>query len=204
MAAVLVLSAEIRASSRLCRLPPQSMCELMPSRHKNTPSGLPVPQAGGQRTAGAARSTWRWRVLRGRAGTATHPRRAPSSTKGLVRPGHHWSNSRYQCHHSLALIQRAGHGHAPSGAVAQYHQRETRMSQPTKRHQTSATFQAMHPSASRAHWTMNTKVSSSLPSKLRLLNQAPNPSIERTHNGEAQCLAPSRVVPPLCAAHVKR
>jgi len=32
----------------------------------------------------------------------------------------------------------------------------------------------------------------------------PNPSIERTHNGGAQCLAPSRVVPPLCAAHVKR
>jgi hypothetical protein len=32
----------------------------------------------------------------------------------------------------------------------------------------------------------------------------PNPSIERTHNGEAQCPAPSRVVPPLCAAHVKR
>jgi len=32
----------------------------------------------------------------------------------------------------------------------------------------------------------------------------PNPSIERTHNGGAQCLAPSRVVTPLCAAHVKR
>ncbi len=31
-----------------------------------------------------------------------------------------------------------------------------------------------------------------------------NPSIERTHNGGAQCPAPSRVVPPLCAAHVKR
>jgi len=32
----------------------------------------------------------------------------------------------------------------------------------------------------------------------------PNPSIERTHNGGAQCLAPSWPVPPLCAAHVKR
>jgi hypothetical protein len=32
----------------------------------------------------------------------------------------------------------------------------------------------------------------------------PNPSIERTHNGGAQCPAPSRVVTPLCAAHVKR
>jgi len=35
-------------------------------------------------------------------------------------------------------------------------------------------------------------------------NERPNPSIERTHNGGAQCLAPSRAVPPLCAAHVKR
>ena len=35
-------------------------------------------------------------------------------------------------------------------------------------------------------------------------NERPNHSIERTHNGGAQCLAPSRVVPPLCAAHVKR
>ena len=35
-------------------------------------------------------------------------------------------------------------------------------------------------------------------------HQRSNPSIERTHNGGAQCLAPSRVVPPLCAAHVKR
>ncbi len=34
--------------------------------------------------------------------------------------------------------------------------------------------------------------------------QRSNPSIERTHNGGAQCLAPSMVVPPLCAAHVKR
>jgi len=32
----------------------------------------------------------------------------------------------------------------------------------------------------------------------------PNPSIERTHNGEAQWLAPSRLAAPLCAAHVKR
>jgi len=32
----------------------------------------------------------------------------------------------------------------------------------------------------------------------------PNPSIERTHNGGAQCHAPSRAVAPLCAAHVKR
>jgi hypothetical protein len=32
----------------------------------------------------------------------------------------------------------------------------------------------------------------------------PNPSIERTHNGGAQYPDPSRVVPPLCAAHVKR
>jgi hypothetical protein len=32
----------------------------------------------------------------------------------------------------------------------------------------------------------------------------PNPSIERTHNGGARCPAPSRVVTPLCAAHVKR
>jgi len=32
----------------------------------------------------------------------------------------------------------------------------------------------------------------------------PNPSIERTHNGGAQCPAPSRAVAPLCAAHVKR
>ena len=37
-----------------------------------------------------------------------------------------------------------------------------------------------------------------------LRHQRSNPSIERTHNGGAQCLAPSRVVPPLCAAHVKR
>ncbi len=37
-----------------------------------------------------------------------------------------------------------------------------------------------------------------------LPNASPNPSIERTHNGGAQCLAPSRAVPPLCAAHVKR
>ena len=29
-------------------------------------------------------------------------------------------------------------------------------------------------------------------------------SIERTHNGGAQCLAPSGAVPPLCAAYVKR
>jgi len=34
--------------------------------------------------------------------------------------------------------------------------------------------------------------------------QAPNPSIERTHNGGAQCLAPSQPAAPLCAAHVKR
>jgi hypothetical protein len=32
----------------------------------------------------------------------------------------------------------------------------------------------------------------------------PNPSIERTHNGGARLRAPSGVVPPLCAAHVKR
>ena len=30
----------------------------------------------------------------------------------------------------------------------------------------------------------------------------PNPSIERTHNGGAQLHAPSRVVAPLCAAHL--
>ena len=32
----------------------------------------------------------------------------------------------------------------------------------------------------------------------------PNPSIERTSNGGALCLAPSRLVAPLAAAHVKR
>jgi len=36
------------------------------------------------------------------------------------------------------------------------------------------------------------------------LREGSNPSIERTHNGGAQCPAPSRAVPPLCAAHVKR
>ena len=38
----------------------------------------------------------------------------------------------------------------------------------------------------------------------RFATQGPNPSVERTHNGGAQWHAPSRVVPPLCAAHVKR
>jgi len=37
-----------------------------------------------------------------------------------------------------------------------------------------------------------------------LIEHRPNPSIERTSNGGAQCPAPSRVVTPLCAAHVKR
>jgi len=40
--------------------------------------------------------------------------------------------------------------------------------------------------------------------RLLLPNRGSNPSIERTHNGGAQCPAPSRVVTPLCAAHVKR
>ena len=36
------------------------------------------------------------------------------------------------------------------------------------------------------------------------LDTRPNPSVERTHNGGAQCSGPSGVVPQLCAAHVKR
>jgi len=43
-----------------------------------------------------------------------------------------------------------------------------------------------------------------LPTSFPAAVPRPNPSIERTHNGGAQCPAPSRVVPPLCAAHVKR
>jgi hypothetical protein len=39
---------------------------------------------------------------------------------------------------------------------------------------------------------------------LCLPDTRPNPSIEGTHNGGAQCPASSRVVPPLCAPHVKR
>ena len=35
-------------------------------------------------------------------------------------------------------------------------------------------------------------------------NQRPNPSVERTHNGEARLFAPSPTAAPLCAAHVKR
>jgi len=40
--------------------------------------------------------------------------------------------------------------------------------------------------------------------RARRSSEVPNPFIERTHNGGAQCPAPSRVVTPLCAAHVKR
>jgi len=39
---------------------------------------------------------------------------------------------------------------------------------------------------------------------VRLTKQRPNPSVERTHNGGARFLAPSRSATPLCAAHVKR
>ncbi len=59
---------------------------------------------------------------------------------------------------------------------------------------------------------MNTKAATRLPATIVSAWKrcdppspaTPNPSIERTHNGGAQCLASSRVVPPLCAAHVKR
>jgi len=175
------------------------MCELMAPRRENTPSGLPVPlrwrSANRRRCSKHVALASTPRSCRNRTRTAANTRGGTATTEQFVGL-------------SMSLFCRA-HTRERPPSCTQWRRsalppRETRMSQRAKRHQTSATFQAMHPSASRAHWTMNTKVSSSLPSKLRLLNQAPNPSIERTHNGGAQCLAPSRAVAPLCAAHVKR
>jgi len=39
---------------------------------------------------------------------------------------------------------------------------------------------------------------------IRVLEQAPNPSVERTHNGGARLLASPALAAPLCAAHLKR
>jgi len=180
MAAVFVVNTEILASSRLRRPPPQSVCELTANRRRCSKhvALASTPRSCRNCTRTAANT---------RGGTAT-----TEQFVGL----------------SMSLFCRAHTRDRPRSCTqwrrSALPSRETRMSQLAEGCMARNVALVWWRFVGRAHWTMNTKVSSSLPSKLRLLNQAPNPSIERTHNGGAQCPAPSRAVPPLCAAHVKR
>ena len=91
---------------------------------------------------------------------------------------------------------RAAESHAPSTGFALKSNSMQGARSPVK-HPTSCQVRCQRPVASS---TVGGRCKEAVASE----NERPNHSIERTHNGGAQCLAPSRVVPPLCAAHVKR
>ncbi len=139
---------------------------------------------------GLSVAAWRSRL----SACADRQRRTPESSPNqgalLRQNAWHWCGLR------TAGFLRAAESHAPPARFAQKSSSMQDARSPLK-HPTSYQVRCRKPVTSS---TVGCRCKEAAASE----NERPNHSIERTHNGGAQCLAPSRVVPPLCAAHVKR